>query len=634
MCGIAGIWTRKRGIDESILRRIQEVLRHRGPDDCGVGLGLDGRVALMNTRLSIIDLSPAGHQPMWSKDKTLCLTFNGEIYNFISLREELEKQGHHFNSSTDTEVVLKGYQEWGIDVVDRLVGMFAFAIWNETEKCLWLVRDRLGEKPLYYWYNSNRQELVFGSEIKALLVWPRIKRAVNQEALHCYLALGYTPAPHTMFEGIHKLPAAHRLRFDGGNLKIERYWNVGDLASIRVSQEEHRWNVRRLITEAVEKRLISDVPLGAFLSGGLDSSIIVGLMRRHIEAPVKTFCTAFEVGPRSFKYNVDSEAARKVSHHFGTDHTEITIRVEPGTFLETLQKMVTHLDEPQAAPATAASFLAAEQVTQNGVKVILTGDGSDECFGGYGRYVADQKIDLLRRIPSPLRSAIQKTLDQCGSSSRLKRALEKATTPPASVSRYLGWWEQFNSTERNQILAPEWLGGIEGLETVIRDVYKQCHGGNGQDQMCYADLMLWVANDSNLRVDKTTMAHSVESRAPFLDHRLVEYAMGIPFNKKTRWGRRKHLLKSSFSDLLPPFVLKRPKWGWFAPVHYWVKDSLWDFINESVAALPRTGVFREEVTDLLQEYPPRQPQKLWTLMIWAIWYDTFIESLELPSLEK
>jgi len=634
MCGIAGIWTPNRGIEEDILHRMLRILQHRGPDDSGVEFGLGRRVALMNTRLSVIDLTSAGHQPMRSKDKTLSLAFNGEIYNFVELRDELEKRGHHFNSSTDTEVVLKGYQEWGIDIVNRLVGMFAFAIWNETEKCLWLVRDRLGEKPLYYWYDSTRQELVFGSEIKALLVWPGIKRAVNQEALHCYLALGYTPAPHTMFQEIHKLPAAHKLRFDGDNLKIERYWNVENLGSMRVSQEEHRWNIHKLVTQSVEQSLISDVPLGAFLSGGVDSSIVVGLMSRRMKRPVKTFSAAFEVGPRSFKYNVDSEAARRVSQYFGTDHTEIRIEVKPDLFLKTLRKMVIHLDEPHAIPAIAASFLVAEKVNQHGVKVILTGDGSDECFAGYGRYLADRKVDLLRRVPYPLRSALQKTLAPYEGAGRLKKALDKAKTSPASVSRYLGWWEVFDASERSQILASESLSGVHAPEAIILNAFEQCHGGNGQERLCYVDLMLWIANDSNMRIDKTTMAHSVESRAPFLDYRLVEYAMGIPFDGKAGWNREKRLLKATFSDLLPPFVLKRPKWGWFAPVEYWVKDSLWEFINESVGALPRTGVFKEEVTSLLREYPPRQPQKLWALMIWAIWYDAFIEPLGLTGLEE
>jgi len=461
-----------------------------------------------------------------------------------------------------------------------------------------------------------------------------IQRKVNQEALHCYLALGYTPAPHTMFQGIYKLPAGHKLRFDGRNIKIEPYWNVGSLGSMHVSKKVHRRKIRELLTQAVERRLMSDVPVGAFLSGGTDSSVVVGLMSRAMKQPVKTFSTAFEVGPRSFKYNVDSEAARKVSRYFGTDHTEITIQVSRDPFIKVLRKMVLHLDEPQAIPAIVASFLVAEKVSEHGIKVILTGDGSDECFAGYGRYLADRKVDLLRRIPWPLRSMIQETLGRHEKAGRLRKAFEKAATSPASVNRYLGWWEQFDPTERSRILASEWLVAIEAPENTICNAFQQCHEGNGQERLCNVDLLLWIASDSNMRLDKTTMAHSVESRAPFLDHGLVEYAMGIPFTDKTSWNKEKGLLKSTFSDLLPPFVLERPKRGWFAPVHYWVKDSLWDFVKESVSALPRTGVFKEEVTSLLREYPPRQPQKLWALMIWAIWYDTFIEPLGLTRPEQ
>ena len=308
--------------------------------------------------------------------------------------------------------------------------------------------------------------------------------------------------------------------------------------------------------------------------------------------------------------------------------------MEPDAFLRTLRKMVIHLDEPQGIPSIVASFLAAEKINQHGIKAILSGDGGDEGFAGYGRYLADRKVDLLRRVPYPLRFALQKTLAPQKRAGRLKKALDKAETSPASVSRYLGWWEQFHSTERSQILTSEWLVGIEAPETVICNASQQCHGGNGQERLCYVDLMLWIADDSNMRVDKTTMAHSVESRAPFLDQGIVEYAMGIPFDEKAGWNQEKRLLKDTFSDLLPPFVLKRPEWGWFAPAHYWVKDSLWDFVNESVGALPRTGIFTEEVKSLLKEYPPKQPHKLWTLMIWAIWYDTFIEPLGLPRFDE
>lgn len=629
MCGIAGIWTKNPSLlDQDQRLQMLNQLRHRGPDAQRLDVLQDGGLVLLHTRLSVIDLSSAGHQPMWNEDHSISLVYNGEIYNFKELRRELDNAGHHFRSNTDSEVILHGYEEWGTKVVHRLNGMFAFAIWDGKKRRLWMARDRLGKKPLYYHFDPETGTLVFASEIKSILVCPWLERRVSPHALHCYLSLGYVPSPHTMFAGIFKLPAAHLLNFDGEKISIQRYWNIETLGSLHLQEAEITRNIRELVTQAISRRLVSDVPLGAFLSGGVDSSIVVGVMSTLLKQPVRTFSAAYDVGPHSSKYNVDADAAETVARHFKTRHTRLTIPMGKNLF-KVLREVVLQADEPHGNPTLIATYLLAKEVKRHGITVILTGDGSDECFGGYSRYWSDRQVDMLRLIPRNLRQAMIKLLGEDGKAYKLKKGLLKADTLPGSSMRYLCWWEQFGEEERRHILLPEWHEGIKTPKLILEEALSHIKHGNSQDTLRYADLVFWIAEESNMRIDKMCMAHALEARAPFLDYEVVEYALGIPYSKLANRRSGKMLLKKSFADLLPSIALSRPKWGWISPATIWVNDIFWDAVCESLSALTDTGIFQYELTNILHKYRQVQAHKLWYLMVFAVWYDEYIESLGL-----
>lgn len=626
MCGIAGIYTQPCAslYHRQLLYQIQKTLSHRGPDDKGIAILPEMGLALVHTRLSVLDLSPAGHQPMWNDDQSVGIVFNGEIYNFLELRYELERKGVFFRSRTDTEVILRGYEVWGIGILERLNGMFAFAIWDGRQRYLWLARDRLGKKPLYFWFDPQKQVLIFSSEIKCLFAWRFIKREVNPKALHCYLALGYVPYPHTMFQGIQKLPPAHWLRYDGKSLEIKRYWAVSDLGKWKAPRGEYCQSIRHAIQQAVQRRLISDVPLGAFLSGGVDSSIVVGLMSRLMSEPVPTFCTAFDVGRRSSKHNMDADTAEVVSKSFGTHHTRLTVKPE-GNLLEWMKRAVWHMDEPHGNPTLVTTYLLARLAREQGITVILSGDGGDELFGGYPRYLADRYVFWLRQVPPALRHTIISLTGRTDKGERLVKALRKADIPLRSPQWYLGWWNQFSPEERMNILAPSWCRGSEAPNQVIESVLSQVPACNGQELLSYIDLSLWIAEDSNMRVDKMCMAHALEVRAPLLDYKLVELAMSIPFKHKVKLREGKTLLKETFAYLLPGIVAKRPKRGWISPVYYWVNDLLWDEARRLISWLPQTRIFSPKVVELIKEYPSKNSLKIWMLMVFALWYQQYIE---------
>ena len=625
MCGIAGIYSKSIKLhgDEAPLYRMQRVLGHRGPDDQGIDVVPELGVGLVHTRLSVIDLTGAGHQPMWNDDRTIGIVFNGEIYNFQELRRLLVAQGTVFYSQTDTEVILRSYEAWGRDVVEHLNGMFAFAVWDERQRSLWLVRDRLGKKPLYYWHDAAQRTLLFASEIKALLEWRCIRRQVDPSALQCYLALGYVPAPHTMFDGIKKLPAAHWLRYDSRDLEVRRYWAVTSLGTCKASPQEYRRSIREAVEQSVERRLISDVPLGAFFSGGVDSTIVVALMSRMKRESVRTFSAAFDVGPRSFKYNIDADTAELASPIFGTDHTRLTVR-PTDNLLDHLQRVVWHMDEPHANPTLVTTYLLARLVKEQGVTVVLSGDGSDELFGGYYRYLADRYVSWARKVPSPVRQSLSSVMGSVGKADRLAKILRKAEILPRSPERYLTWCGIFASEERAAFLSPYVSDVGNAPDLCISSLAEDASITNDQEFLSYMDLSMWIAEESNMRVDKMSMAHSLEVRAPFLDHTLVSQAMSIPFTEKVTWREGKRLLKDTFEDVLPEAVLNRPKWGWLSPVHYWINDTLWNEARSLITWLPETGLFSREVVHVLDEYPSPIPQKIWSLMVFALWYREFI----------
>lgn len=625
MCGIAGIYATKNAWrDDAPFYRMQSVLGHRGPDDRGVDLVPELGIGLVHTRLSVIDLSAAAHQPMWNDDRTIGLVFNGEIYNFPELRQQLKSSGAIFRSRSDTEVILKGYEAWGIEVVNRLNGMFAFGLWDEKRSRLWLVRDRLGKKPLYYWHDASKGIVLFASEIKALLEWPDTPRRVDSSALQCYLALGYVPAPLTMFDGIKKLPAAHLLRYDGKGLSLRRYWDVPNLGGWRASDEEYRRSIRAALEQAVERRLISDVPLGVFLSGGVDSSVVTGLMSRTLKDPVRSFSTAFDVGPTSPKYNVDADTAEVVSRSYNTRHTRFVIRAADD-LSEDLRRIVWHMDEPHANPTLLSTFLLSRLVKEHGITVALSGDGSDEIFAGYFRYQADRYVTLMRRLPGVLRRGMTAVARRSHTTRPYARSLMKADIEPMSPERYMTWWNMFAPEERAALLAPAWRENNDAPERCVNAILQRLATQNDQEFQSYADLTLWISEESNMRIDKMSMAHGLEVRSPFLDYHLVETAMAIPFARKAGWRTSKPLLKRTVADLLPDIVLKRPKWGWLTPAHYWLCDSLLGDAKRLVHSLPATGIFSPAVREWVDNYHWSKAKKVWTLMIFALWYHQFIE---------
>jgi asparagine synthase (glutamine-hydrolysing) len=625
MCGIAGVISREPMAGNDLVRDMLSAIGHRGPDDSGVEQMEGGRVTLGNVRLAVLDLSPGGHQPMWTADRSACIAYNGEIYNFRELRKDLERAGHRFVSQSDTEVILAGYREWGAGVCDRINGMFAFAIWDALEHRLLIVRDRLGKKPFYYWHQND--VFVFASEIKGLLRHQRVARTVDPEALQCYLALGYSPAPLTMFSDVRKLPAGHlAILKPGGQLELQQFWRPPTARREVPPAAELRSHIRTEIEAAIERRLISDVPLGAFLSGGVDSSIVVGVMSRLIDAPVRTFSTAFEVGARSFKYNVDADAAARVARHFGTEHTEIRITEEQ--VVACAREVAWTLDEPITTPMFQ-TYLLAREVKRRGVTVVLSGDGSDEVFGGYSRYLNNRVVDALGQLPSTAIRAFSQIAGMTQRGAGIARAAEKALTGSLSAARYLSWWEYLHEDVRTALTAPGAAAYAGAPSAHIERLIRQSGVRSSTDLIAYLDLLLWIAEDSNMRMDKLCMAASLESRAPFLDYHVVELGLSIPFERKASWTTGKRLLRDAFSDLLPTEVMQRPKWGWMGPIYHWMRGPLGDQARTCLAALPRTGFFSDAVASFDRRVPPPEPMLVWKLMLWALWYDTYIESIGL-----
>lgn len=629
MCGVVGVLSDMPSMYEPhILEPMLDTIRHRGPDDFGIERLVQDGLAFGHARLSVIDLSEHGHQPMWSHTGDSLIVYNGEIYNYQGIKSELESMGISFRSNCDTEVIINGYAAWGTRIIDKLHGMFAFAIWDQRTKSLLLVRDRLGMKPLYYYYNESQNLFIFASEIKAIVQHPSVAKEVNPYALKSYLSIGYTFAPQTMFKGIYKIPSASIMTFKPGHgaPHVEHYWQIREVAG-RHCKKDGREQIRSLVENAVKKRMISDVPLGAFLSGGVDSTLVVGLMSRLTQEPVRTFVAAYAVGPRSVKYNVDAEYAEIAAKHFNTRHTRFTIELNTEILKASVRRLVRAMDEPINEASALSSLLLAEKVRESGITVMLTGNGSDELFGGYPRYQNDILISWAQKIPEVVR---RNSLLGIIPSPNLRKVLRKAAVPPFTVERLMEWWGCFSPETLHSLVIPSYHLDLDpvqnAMQTVIQEIQKMDGSPDNRDLMAFADLRLWIAENNNMVIDKTTMNHSLESRSPFLDYRLVEYALSIPFVEKAAFGREKHLLKSIFKDVLPDSILKRPKHGWLSPYFYWMRDALWADIQEVIGRLPETGLFTKEVLQYTQKFVPvgNYPLELWTLYIFGLWYEEFI----------
>jgi len=641
MCGICGVWEYGAGegrVEVSLVERMRDTMSHRGPDDAGAGLFDGGRLALGHRRLSIVDLSAAGHQPMRGcAPSDVWTIFNGEIYNHASLREGLERRGHAYSSRTDTETLLHLYEERGADFVRELEGDFGVALWDGARRRLLLARDPLGVKPLYYYQRDGR--FIFASEIKAILAHPCVTAEMDEGQLPHYLSFLTTPAPHTLFRDVKKLPAGHLLVVGAdGTTEITRYWDALPPAHLpERSDAEHRAEVLRLLRESVSKRMMADVPVGVFLSGGVDSSANVALMAEQLTRPVRTFTVGFRDHD---EYN-ELDGARRVARRFGTDHHEVIIGREE--MRASLSELVFHQDEPIADPVCVPLYFVAKLARETGTVVVQSGEGADEIFSGYDKYVRYLRIHErfwrhAERLPRFGRraavSAARPLLDLFGAR---PHAAELARRLGADEELFWGAAVVFDETQKSRLLSPEAraaLGNSSSYEVVrpyLEHVARERPESDFLSRMTYLELQLRLPELLLMRVDKITMAASIETRVPFLDARLVEYAMGLPSRVKVKGRLGKHVLKSALEELLPRDLLYGRKRGFGAPVKEWFREGSNDLLDAHVLNSPlrRRKLFDYDyVSHLAAEH--KRGARDWSFHLWALlnlsaWYERWIE---------
>lgn len=633
MCGITGFTTSPATVHarnvharRNILERMNGALVHRGPD--GEGFFVDDHAALAMRRLAIIDVQ-GGSQPIFNEDRTVCVVLNGEIYNFQDLRCELERNGHRFATQSDTEVIVHAYEEDGPACVERLWGMFALAVWDSRRRRLLLARDRLGKKPLLY--HASERGIVFASEMQALIAHPDVPREVDVGAIDDFLTYLYVPSPRSVFKNVSKLPPGHRLIWEEGALTVERYWQLQFTPKQRLTEAEAAAQFSDLFRDAVRRRLIADVPLGAFLSGGMDSSAVVAEMAALSSAPVKTFSIGF--GERDFD---ELTYARQVAERFGTDHHELV--VEPRA-LEILPTLVRHYGEPYADSSAVPTYYVS-QLTRQHVTVALNGDGGDELLAGYERHWASRMAAHLDRIPGRLRRQVLRPLVQALPEPRNRRSLfrkgkrflQVAHLDP--VDRYLHWIGAFTLERKQALYSPEFLQVAWTNDSAhwLRDVLHAEPHLDPTDAVQRADTLLYLAEDLLAKVDIASMANSLEARSPFLDHRLVEYCASLPVHFKLRGRTSKWLLRHVMQDRLPPDILTRPKMGFGVPVGEWLRGELRPLLNDTVLSergLARGFFRREAVHALADAHLSRRADhtpQLWSLLMLELWFREYVDT--------
>ena len=620
MCGICGFsWN-----DEALIRKMADRIVHRGPDQegffCTDGMSLGFR------RLSIIDLSENGSQPMFNEDNTVCLVFNGEIYNFQELRPQLEAKGHRFRSNTDSEVILHGYEEYGIDVVNHLRGMFGFALYDTARKRLLLARDRIGIKPLYYTEQNGR--LVFGSEIKSILQDPGVERRVNHQALYDYLGFEFVPSPETMFAGISKLPAGHLLVWENGRAEVTRYWDLSFRpAAPMPSFGEAVEQLRAHLDAAVKSHLVADVPLGVFLSGGLDSSCLVALMRRHISGPLKTFTIGYE--DKTFS---ELDYAQIVADHCQTEHRVLRLdSLKPAYVEETLY----HLDEPMTDLSTVPLYLLCKQAREH-VTVCLSGEGADESFAGYDRFKASRlnaryfsllpkvvRQQLVGRMARLLPDQPQKK----GVINMLKRFVEGATLP--EDGQHLRWQYFLNTTLEQGLFQPGFRAQINADPFwQVREHNSRCDARDQVNREIYLDMRFMMTDSVLMKVDRMSMASALEIRVPLLDHVLVEFLASLPGDWKLNKMTTKYIFRSALEGLLPDKIVHRGKQGYSLPVKHLLRGELRDYMVERLhgSTVLRETMDMASIDRLIAEHDTLKHNHnhiLWALLNVAIWHDRF-----------
>lgn len=642
MCGIAGaIWNDPdREVTSETLERMTACLRHRGPDDDGVYASelrhrppydsIPG-VAIGFRRLSIIDLA-GGHQPLANEDNTVWVVFNGEIYNYLDLRRRLEGAGHRFRTESDTETIVHLYEDEGVEAFQHLNGMFALAIWDARHRRLVLARDRLGKKPLVYRAEPGR--LAFASELKSLLQIPNAPREVDPSAIDEYLTYQYVPHPNTILKGYRKLPPGHYAIWQDDQLTVQPYWQPDFSIETSISQADAIERLRELFTSSVALRMRSDVPLGAFLSGGVDSSLVAAVMQQQASETVKTFSIGFSVA----EYD-ETRYARQVAAHLKTEHHEF--RVTPDA-VSVLPQLAWHYDEPFADSSAIPTWYVSE-LTREHVTVALSGDGGDELFAGYPRYKATALAGLIDRAP-PLRALLAaKAWQWLPASGRQKSRIRQikrfgeALAMPAE-RRYLDWISIFHERRRAELYSEDFLWKLPDADPFhfLRAAWKRCGKRDAVTCASLADLVTYLPCDLMTKVDIASMAHSLECRAPFLDYRVVEFAASLPLHLKYCWGRGKHLLRAAFGHLLPREIFARRKMGFGVPLDHWFRGELKELGQEMLfgdQALAR-GIFRPEaVRQLWEEHQTRQfdhSARLWALVMLECWQRTWLDSASAP----
>ncbi|MGI8907028.1 MAG: asparagine synthase (glutamine-hydrolyzing) [Candidatus Sumerlaeaceae bacterium] len=631
MCGIVGKVNRDpaRPVNPEQVALMKRCIVHRGPDE--EGTYLDAPAGLGFQRLAIIDLK-CGQQPMFNEDGSLVIVFNGEIYNYPQLREELLAHGHVFQTHSDTETILHGYEQWGPDVTRRLRGMFAFAIWNKKLRSLFLARDRTGKKPLYWAQfreGAADESLVFASELKAILADPAAERRVDTTALSHYLTYQYVPQPWSIYQGIQKLPPAHWLMYEGGHVTVERYWKLEFGPKLDISMDEAMEGTLAELDEAVRVRLMSEVPLGCFLSGGVDSSAVVAMMRRHISGPLRTFSIGFN--EREFN---ELDYARQVAQQFSTEHQEFI--VEPNA-LECLGLLAWHFDEPFADSSAIPTYYLSKMTRQH-VTVALNGDGGDESFAGYSRYMGFPAFNRYGKIPRALRQVLS------GPSGALARIFPNSARADllAYANRvsllgedhlYVQLMVIFRDYQKRQVMGAAYkdtAGSVDSEQLTVA-IMQQMRGAADIDRKMFADIEMYLPGALLPKVDRMTMANSLEGRSPFLDGKLMEYAARLPAELKFKAGDPKHLLKQALLRIFPREFLYRPKMGFGVPVGEWFRSDLRGLTEElllDTRARSRGYLDPGYVQKLVNQHVSGQhnhSHRIWSLLMFEAWARTFLD---------
>lgn len=643
MCGIVGFCGKDKFTDESTLASMRDTLAHRGPDDSGLYIDIEHNVGLAHTRLSIIDLSSLGHQPMSNDSGTIWITYNGEVYNFKEIREQLGKKGYVFRSSTDTEVLLKAYEEWGIECVHKFIGMFAIAIWDRNEKKLYLVRDRVGVKPLYYYFKDG--VLLFASELKALMKHPGYGKEIDLSILPHYLRFGFIQSPYTIFQDTFKLKPGHYLCLYKNKIVEKKYWDIVDFYNadpVKGTENEIALELENLLGNSFKYRLISDVPVGVFLSGGLDSSIVTALLQHNIGSRLKTFTIGFDESSLN-----EACWSKSIAEYLGTDHTEYYLSVEEAAKI--IYKIPEIYDEPFGDHSAIPTYLVS-QLARKDVTVALSADGGDELFCGYSRYKAYVRLyEKFLRLPKFLTNSVVKSMARLDPS-RVDEFYRIFRTVMPEVKeikdKYIKWRDMLIESNNGNLIemykcnlskwTPEELDGIidhkynNAYDAAYVETIESMTNSELLNKVMALDFKTYLPDDILTKVDRATMSVGLEGREPFLDHRLLEFVARIPLKLKYHQGTSKYILKKVLDKYVPRELVERPKQGFVAPLSRWLKGELRPLVKEYLNEdrLRKEGIFNSEgVSSYVKDFyngVSINVNKIWFLLIFQMWKEKWV----------